>query len=124
MAVAIPQLLTVLCRNSFEAVLEISKRLCARLQEVGPDQAVDIDGALQCQAFDVIGRVGFRHDYNATADLSGPGAAGCRTVKEGGRKAPLENRAAVSSCRRTCLLRREAGRGRTQACQRGSPQPS
>ena len=74
-----PQSLTWPCRNSFDAVLEVAERLCARLREAGPDQAVDIDGALQCQAFDVIGRVGFRHDYNATADLSGPGAAGCRT---------------------------------------------
>ena len=88
--VTIPQLLTWPCRNSFDAVLEVAERLCARLREAGPDQAVDIDGALQCQAFDVIGRVGFRHDYNATADLSGPGAAGCRTIKEGGRKAPVE----------------------------------
>lgn len=94
----IPQLLTWPCRNSFDAVLEVAERLCARLREAGPDQAVDIDGALQCQAFDVIGRVGFRHDYNATADLSGPGAAGCRTIKEGVQKAPLDSRAAASSC--------------------------
>lgn len=55
----------------------------ARLREHGPDQAIDIDGALQCESFDVIGRIGFNHDFNATEDLSGPGAADCRTIKEG-----------------------------------------
>ena len=51
--------------------------------EHGPDQAIDIDGALQCESFDVIGRIGFNHDFRATEDLSGPGAANCRTIKEG-----------------------------------------
>ena len=70
-------------RNSFDAILEIAERLALRLREQGPDQAIDIDGALQCESFDVIGRVGFNHDFNATDDLSGSGAAGCRTIKEG-----------------------------------------
>ena len=70
-------------RNSFDAILEIAERLAARLREHGPDQAIDIDGALQCESFDVIGRVGFNHDFNATGSLSGPGAADCRTIKEG-----------------------------------------
>ena len=51
--------------------------------EHGPDQAIDTDGALQCESFDVIGRIGFNHDFRATEDLSGPGAANCRTIKEG-----------------------------------------
>ena len=72
-----------LCRNSFDAILEIAERLAARLTEQGPDQALDIDGALQCESFDVIGRIGFNHDFNATENLLGPGAAGCRTIKEG-----------------------------------------
>ena len=70
-------------RNSFDAILEIAERLAARLREQGPDRAIDIDGALQCESFDVIGRIGFNHDFNATEDLLGSGAAGCRTIKEG-----------------------------------------
>lgn len=76
-------MLVPLHRNSFDAILEIAERLAARLKEQGPDQAMDIDGALQCESFDVIGRIGFNHDFNATEDLLGPGAAGCRTIKEG-----------------------------------------
>ena len=36
----------------------------------------------------MIGRVGFRHDFRATADLAGPGADNCRTIKEGARPDP------------------------------------
>ena len=75
--------LTRLRRNSFDAILEIAERLGDRLMEHGPHQAIDIDGALQCESFDVIGRIGFNHDFRATEDLSGPGAANCRTIKEG-----------------------------------------
>lgn len=70
-------------RKGFGTVREVAARLVERLKEHGGDAPIDIDGALQCESFDVIGRVGFRHDFRATADLSGPGAADCRTIKEG-----------------------------------------
>ena len=58
-------------------------RLVDQLKAHGPVAPIDIDGALQCESFDVIGRVGFGHDFRATDDLAGPGAADCRTIKEG-----------------------------------------
>lgn len=64
-------------------MLEVAKRLVDRLKEHGADSSIDIDGALQCESFDVIGSVGFGHDFRATADLAGPGAVDCRTIKEG-----------------------------------------
>ena len=70
-------------RKGFGTVLEVATRLVDRLREHGAEKAIDIDGALQCESFDVIGRVGFGHDFRATADLAGPGAADCRTIKEG-----------------------------------------
>lgn len=71
-------------RKGFDTVVEIAGRLVERLKAQGPDQAVDIDGALQCESLDVIGKVGFGHDFRATEDLRGPGAADCKTIKEGG----------------------------------------
>ncbi|CAL8464901.1 g4436 [Coccomyxa elongata] len=70
-------------RKGFGTVLEVAKRLVDRLKEHGAESAIDIDGALQCESFDVIGSVGFGHDFRATADLAGPGAVDCRTIKEG-----------------------------------------
>ena len=71
------------CRKGFGTVLEVANRLVARLKEHGEQKPIDIDGALQCESFDVIGSVGFGHDFRATADLGGPGAVDCRTIKEG-----------------------------------------
>ena len=65
---------------------DIAQRLVERLHAhaaAGNNPVIDIDGALQCESFDVIGKVGFGHDFRATADLSGPGAANCCTIKEG-----------------------------------------
>jgi len=78
-------------RKGFGTVREVAARLVERLKEHGGDAPIDIDGALQCESFDVIGRVGFRHDFRATADLSGPGAADCRTIKEGARSCSLHS---------------------------------
>ena len=80
-----------LCRRAFDAVRDIAQRLVERLHAhaaAGGDPVIDIDGALQCESFDVIGRVGFGHDFRATADLGGPGAANCRTIKEGAGRLP------------------------------------
>ena len=38
---------------------------------------------LQCQAFDMIGSVGFGKLFNAAADLSSEGADSCRAVEQG-----------------------------------------
>ncbi len=73
-------------RRAFETVRGVTQRLVARLHDAAGESnaaALDIDGALQCQSFDVIGAVGFGHDFCATSDLRGPGAANCRTIKEG-----------------------------------------
>ena len=39
--------------------------------------------SMQCQAFDVIGSVGFGKTFNAAADLSSEGAESCRAVEQG-----------------------------------------
>jgi hypothetical protein len=70
-------------RKGFDTVVEVVGRLVDRLRAQGAQEPIDMDGALQCQAFDVIGKVGFGHDFQATMDLRGPGAADCRTIKEG-----------------------------------------
>jgi hypothetical protein len=37
----------------------------------------------QCQAFDVIGSVGFGKRFEASADLEGEGAQACHAVEQG-----------------------------------------
>ena len=37
----------------------------------------------QCQAFDAIGSVGFKKQFNAAADLEGEGAQACHAVEQG-----------------------------------------
>ena len=44
---------------------------------------MEFSAVLQCQAFDMIGSVGFAKMFNAAADLSSEGAKSCRAVEQG-----------------------------------------
>ena len=61
---------------------EVVGSLVKQLHHTGPGLAIDIDAALQCEAFDVIGAVGFGKAFGATGDLGGAGAAACRVIKD------------------------------------------
>lgn len=73
----------LLCRNAFGEVSRTSKVLIETLLRNGPERPVNIDGAVQCQAFDVIGSVGFGKRFEAAADLHGEGAKACQAVEQG-----------------------------------------
>ncbi len=62
---------------------EIAGRLVETIHRMGPETMVDMDLALQAEAFDVIGRVGYNVDFQATADLSGPGAMAADNITHG-----------------------------------------
>jgi hypothetical protein len=62
---------------------EIAGRLVETIRRMGPETMVDMDLALQAEAFDVIGRVGYAVDFQATADLSGPGAMAADNITHG-----------------------------------------
>eukprot|EP00884_Botryococcus_braunii_P001148 jgi/Botrbrau1/11033/Bobra.92_2s0006.1 len=61
-------------REGFHMVGEVAGRLVDTIRKLGPETKIDMDLALQAEAFDVIGKVGYAVDFKATADLSGPGA--------------------------------------------------
>lgn len=42
-----------------------ARQVCAVLQAAGPATPVEVDSLLQREALDVIGRVGFEHDFHA-----------------------------------------------------------
>ena len=46
---------------------------------------------MQCQAFDVIGSVGFGKVFNAAADLASEGARSCHAVEQGQHILTLES---------------------------------
>ena len=104
-------------RKAFGTVLEVAQRLADRLALHGGERPLDVDGALQCESFDVIGRVGFGHDFRATSDLAGPGAANCRTIKEGAcMRALLLLLLLEATCACVCLFPSRAPQ--TAACLR------
>lgn len=47
---------------------------------------------MQCQAFDVIGSVGFGKVFNAAADLASEGARSCHAVEQGQHILTLEKK--------------------------------
>ncbi|CAL5229620.1 g12983 [Coccomyxa viridis] len=69
-------------RNAYPEVARTARVLASTLKRMGPEQAVNIDAAVQCQAFDMIGSVGFGKLFNAAADLSSEGADSCRAVEQ------------------------------------------
>ncbi len=70
-------------REGFHMVGEVAGRLVDTIMKLGPETKVDMDLALQAEAFDVIGKVGYAVDFKATADLSGPGAMAADNITHG-----------------------------------------
>lgn len=62
---------------------EVAGRLVETIRRLGPGTKVDMDLALQAEAFDVIGKVGYAVDFGATGDLSGPGAMAADNITHG-----------------------------------------
>lgn len=67
-----PQLSTLPClhansrsRAGFPHIVAAAREVCAVLQAAGPATPVEVDSLLQREALDVIGRVGFAHDFRA-----------------------------------------------------------
>lgn len=58
-------------RLGFKHVLSFQQQLVAVLRANGPQKAVDIDNAALRESLDVIGRLGFGMDFNATQSLQG-----------------------------------------------------
>ena len=68
----LPSLSTTVCmhyRKGFGHVVQVNKQLINVL-EAKNGAAVDLDNATLCVTLDVIGRVGFGKDFEATRDLS------------------------------------------------------
>lgn len=74
---------SALRRNAFAEVSRTSKVLIETLHRHGAERPVNIDGAVQCQSFDVLGSVGFGKRYEAGADLEGEGAKACQAAEQG-----------------------------------------
>jgi hypothetical protein len=60
-------------RHGFGYVVEVAERLVSTLKQCGPETAVNIDEAMEREAMDVIGLVGFGKDFGATGRLLQPG---------------------------------------------------
>ncbi|CAK0784537.1 hypothetical protein CVIRNUC_007741 [Coccomyxa viridis] len=69
-------------RSAYPEVARTAQVLARTLARTGPEQPVNIDVAVQCQTFDVIGSVGFGKVFNAAADLASEGAASCHAVEQ------------------------------------------
>ncbi len=54
-------------------MVEVAQRLVQTLKQFGPDRPVNIDEAMERQAMDVIGLVGFGKDFNVTSGLQQDG---------------------------------------------------
>jgi cytochrome P450 len=63
-------------RAEFPHLLAVVDRLSAVLTAIGPEHFVDVDNALQRESMDVIGRVGFGHDFSAIEGFAGGAAQG------------------------------------------------
>jgi hypothetical protein len=73
-------------REGFHMVGEVAGRLVDTIRKLGPETKIDMDLALQAEAFDVIGKVGYAVDFKATADLSGPGAMAADNITHGAHR--------------------------------------
>ncbi len=53
----------MVCRQGFKHVVSTALEVCDVIKSVGDSRSVDIDNLLIREALDVIGKVGFNHDF-------------------------------------------------------------
>ena len=56
---------SALRRNGFKHVVASALEVCDAIESAGAGRAVDIDNLMVREAMDVIGKVGFNHDFKA-----------------------------------------------------------